>query len=101
LEALNLVRPGLSSVSELVIQLENTQSREKHISPARRAANWKLDLSSLTGPPSRFVVFDDLLAGASHFAGMKIVLARKFPNVPVSGLFLARRLPQRIQDPSA
>jgi predicted amidophosphoribosyltransferase len=101
LEALKLVGPSLPSVSELVIQLENTQSREKGISPIRRATNWSLDLASLIAEPSHFVVFDDLLTGGSHFAAMKIVLARQFPDVPVSALFLARRVPQPLQDMSA
>jgi hypothetical protein len=101
LEALRLVSPSLPSVSELVIQLENTQSREKGLSPMRRAANWNLDLTSLAGEPGHFVVFDDLLTGGSHFAAMKIVLGREFPNVGVSALFLARRVPQPLQDMSA
>jgi hypothetical protein len=69
-----------------VVQLSNTQSRVKNIPPHVRANNWRLDLDSLTESPDHFVVFDDLLTGASHFAGMKIVLARRFPGVPISGL---------------
>lgn len=95
-----LQQAGLKA-HELVVQLSNTQSRVKKIPPHVRANNWKLDLDSLTKSPEHFVVFDDLLTGASHFAGMKLVLGRKFPDVPVSGLFLARRLrPSQIADPS-
>jgi len=87
-------------VRELVVQITNTQSREKHISPLARAANWALDQSIVNPAPSHIVVFDDLLTGGSHFAGMKIVLGRAFPGVPVAGLFLARRLCLSVQDPS-
>jgi hypothetical protein len=89
---------GVSDARELVIQTTNTQSREKHISPSSRAANWTLDQDLLTPVPPHIVVFDDLLTGGSHFAAMKLVLARNFPYVPVSGLFLARRLRQSLVD---
>ena len=102
IDTLRIVQPAIPDVQELVIQVTNTQSRAKDVSPVMRAHNWKLDLNSLRRIPRHFVVFDDLLTGASHFAAMKIVLARKFPNVTVSGLFLARRLRQsQTDDPSA
>jgi hypothetical protein len=91
----------VADARELVIQTTNTQSREKNISPGSRAANWTLDQNLLAPVPRHIVVFDDLLTGGSHFAAMKIVLGSVFPNVAVSGLFLARRLPQPLQDPSA
>jgi hypothetical protein len=95
-----LEQSGLNG-HELVLQLSDTESKAKNIPPHVRANNWRLDLDSLTESPEHFVVFDDLLTGASHFAGIKLVLARKFPDVPVSGLFLARRLLQsQISDPS-
>jgi hypothetical protein len=96
--------PALNGVDarELVLQIRNTQSREKNISPEARAANWALSPDVLALRPQRFVVFDDLLTGGSHFAGMKIALARACPNIPVEGLFLARRLRQSvIDDPRA
>jgi hypothetical protein len=90
----------VSDARELVIQVENTQSREKNVPPHVRASKWRVDQSLLVPAPRHIVVFDDLLTGGSHFAGMKVVLGREFPNVEISGLFLARRLVKASQDPS-
>lgn len=101
IDTLKLTDNGNLRCNELVLQLINTESRAKNIPPITRANNWKLSLDSLKKPPEHFVVFDDLLTGGSHFSAMKIVLARKFKGVPVSGLFLARRvLPSATADPS-
>jgi hypothetical protein len=86
---------------ELVVQVENTESREKNVSPQVRASKWRLNPDLVLPLPQHIVVFDDLLTGGSHFAGMKIVLGRAFPGVPVAGLFLARRLRPSFQDPGA
>jgi hypothetical protein len=102
IDTLRLASSAINETHELVLQLTNTDSRQKKISPQTRAHNWTLCLDSLRKMPEHFVVFDDLLTGGSHFAAMKIALARKFPGVPVSGLFLARRvLPSQTADPSA
>jgi hypothetical protein len=52
--------------------------------------------------PDRILIVDDLLTGGSHFAGMKMVLARRFPDTPSAGLFLARRATTNaFDDPTA
>jgi hypothetical protein len=90
LDTLHLV--PVKDAREMVLQLINGESRQKNISPVNRAHNWKLD-DPLTRPkPAHFVIFDDLITGGSHFAAMKIVLARKFVGIPITGLFLARRV---------
>jgi len=40
------------------------------------------------------VVFDDFLTTGSHFRAMTSVLEAEFPGVPITGLFIARRVPQ-------
>jgi hypothetical protein len=101
MDTLKVANNGALKTHELVLQLANTESRGKNISPVTRANNWKLSSDSLKSYPDHFVVFDDLLTGGSHFSAMKIVLARKFKGVPVTGLFLARRvLPSVVADPS-
>jgi hypothetical protein len=101
MDTLRLADNGALKCHEIVLQLTNTQSREKGVSPAARARNWRLSFSSLKKCPEHIVVFDDLLTGGSHFSAMKIALARKLPDVPVSGLFLARRiLTSSATDPS-
>lgn len=102
IDTLKLASSVITESHELVHQVTNTESRQKNVHPQTRADNWIVRADSLTTMPEHFVVFDDLLTGASHFAAMKIVLARTFPGVPVSGLFLARRvLPSQTADPGA
>jgi predicted amidophosphoribosyltransferase len=101
LDTLRLAHPAIAEAHELVVQLVNTESKQKHITPTNRARNWRLDIESFNHFPRHFVVFDDLLTGGSHFSAMKIVLSREFSGVPVSGLFLARRvLPTQVSDPA-
>lgn len=83
---------AIADVRELVIQDINTEPRKKEVSPRERAANWRIDKGVTGLDPVSIVVFDDLLTGGSHFAGMKLILEREFPGVPVRGLFLARRV---------
>jgi hypothetical protein len=87
-----LRRVPVKDAREMVVQLLNTESRQKQISPISRAHNWKLVEALLKPKPTHCVIFDDLLTGGSHFAAMKIVLAQKFIGIPISGLFLARRI---------
>ena len=102
IDTLRLASSAIRESHELVLQLNNTESRQKNISPEARAENWTVDAGLLAKTPEHFVIFDDLLTGGSHFAAMKIVLARDFPRVPVSGLFLARRVrPSQTADPSS
>jgi hypothetical protein len=42
--------------------------------------------------PGSVVVFDDVLSGGSHFKAVKMVLRSAFPDIPVSGMFLARSI---------
>lgn len=102
IDTLGLASSVIRHSHELVLQVSNTESRQKNLHPQARAENWTLNSESLATMPEHFVVFDDLLTGGSHFAAMKIALARDFPGVPVSGLFLARRVrPSQTSDPGA
>jgi hypothetical protein len=75
-----------------VVQVKNTESRQKGLTPQERLDNWEIDARLLLPRPAHIVVFDDLLTGGSHFAAMKMGFARQLPGVPVSGIFLARRV---------
>jgi len=43
-------------------------------------------------PNHIFIRLDDMLAGGSHYKGMKIILGVRYPGLPISGLFLARAI---------
>jgi hypothetical protein len=47
----------------------------------------------LTEPAPRLIgVVDDVLTAGTHFVAMKRVLAARFPEVPITGIFIARRV---------
>jgi hypothetical protein len=59
---------------------------------AQRAANYEIDEEESDPEPGHLVIFDDMVAGASHFKAMKLVLEERFPGATLSGLFLARSI---------
>jgi hypothetical protein len=58
---------------------------------------------NLVDPPPRWMgVFDDVLTVGTHFVAMKRVLSARFPGVPISGFFIARRVfPNPFEDSPA
>jgi hypothetical protein len=42
--------------------------------------------------PRAIGVVDDVLTAATHFRAMKDVLATRFPGIPITGIFIARRV---------
>ena len=57
-----------------------------------RADNFLIDEEEATPEPQSVIVFDDVIAGGSHFKAIKMVLRERFPGVDVVGIFLARTL---------
>lgn len=48
---------------------------------------------SLTMPtPRAIVIVDDVLTAGTHYRAMHVTLSERFPNVPIVGLFIARRV---------
>lgn len=79
------------------IQTVNTNAKEKNISPEERAENYEIEEALADPEPGHIVIFDDVVAGASHFKAMKIVLSARFPNAEISGLFLARSIRPNVE----
>jgi predicted amidophosphoribosyltransferase len=50
-----------------------------------------VDESLVSPTPVQIGVIDDVLTNGSHFVAAKRVLQRRFPGVPVIGIFFARR----------
>jgi hypothetical protein len=42
--------------------------------------------------PQAIGIFDDVLTVGTHFVAMKTILARRFPTIPIVGIFIARRV---------
>jgi hypothetical protein len=92
LAVLHGANPALADIRELVLLRENAESKGKNVSPHERAANYEIDEDQTDPEPEHIIIFDDVLAGASHFKAMKMVLSDRFPDAIVTGLFLARSI---------
>ena len=47
-------------------------------------------------PPTYVIVVDDVVTTGLHFKAMKRILRQVFPNIPIVGYFVARRVPETI-----
>lgn len=55
-------------------------------------AIYAIDESLAAHPPQRIGIIDDVLTAGTHFRATEIMLHRRFPDVPVVGFFIARRV---------
>jgi predicted amidophosphoribosyltransferase len=90
-------------VRELVNLIANHapfHEAERRLSPDELYELYEIDNELLEPRPVSLVVADDVLTTGASFKAMKRVLSETFPGVPVIGVFVARRVPERlIHDP--
>src|SRR6267378_5684098 len=89
-----LGKPGVD-VRELVHQtqrIEATHVSEDRHSVGRLVENYQIDEDQTEPPPTHIVIVDDMVTAGAHFRAMCRVLDERFPGVPISGVFLARRV---------
>jgi hypothetical protein len=91
-----LAQIGAIDVREIVYQRESMEPT--HALGGNRHSvedlvdNYEIDENKTDPAPSHIVIFDDLLTAGTHFRAMRLVLGHRFPGVPFSGVFLARRV---------
>jgi hypothetical protein len=62
---------------------------------------WEID-ERLTQPYPRWIgIFDDVLTAGTHFVAMRTILRERFPQTPISGFFIARRVFPPSDEPSS
>jgi hypothetical protein len=84
-------------VRELVLQRRSTPAaheRDDRPTPEELAANYYINDECREPVPTNVVICDDLLTSGSHFKAMQSILGDAFPNLPIAGVFIARRVPQ-------
>jgi hypothetical protein len=82
-------------VRELVYQTESMD--ETHILLDRHSIetlveNYEIDENKVRPKPTHIVIVDDVVTAGKHFRAMCRILEERFPGVPISGVFLARRV---------
>jgi hypothetical protein len=84
-------------VRGLVIQIDSTAASHE-VAPGERVtveellAVYQIDETLAVPPPRKIAIVDDVLTAGTHFRAMHTVLARRFPEVPIVGIFVARRV---------
>ena len=95
---LRAVRPEPPlDVRELLVQtrsVEPTHRRSARLRASDIEAMYGIDKALEAPAAGLVVVVDDLLTSGAHFRAAQRVLSRRFPDIDVAGLFLARRVPE-------
>jgi predicted amidophosphoribosyltransferase len=53
---------------------------------------YRIDETIALPPPRAIGIIDDVLTAGTHFRAMDTVLRARFPEVPITGMFIARRV---------
>ena len=97
---LRAVRPGKPlDVRELIVQTRSTEPshrRSIRLQVSEITAIYRIDETLAAPAPGVVAVVDDLLTSGAHFRAANVVLTRRFPDIDVVGLFLARRVPEAV-----
>ena len=95
---LRAVRPERPlDVRELIVQtrsVEPTHRRSTRLRASDIEAMYGIDEALEAPGAGLVVVVDDLLTSGAHFRAAQRLLSRRFPDIDVAGLFLARRVPE-------
>jgi hypothetical protein len=93
---IDALKPYSIDIRELVQQQVSIQAA--HESPDNRPSVddlrriYRIDEQLANPEPRAIGIIDDVLTAGSHFRAMKDLLACRFPNVPITGIFIARRV---------
>lgn len=96
-EVVSRLGPGLGlDVRKLVKQYKTvhpTRGSEVRPSIPQLMDNYYVDEHLATPPPTKVLIFDDVLVGGNHYKAMQLVIQQRFSGVPTVGVFVARRVP--------
>jgi|SRR5579883_527817 hypothetical protein len=86
-------------VREMIVQSQSTTAvhdSESRPTPDELAKLYSFDPVLVSPVPRQIGLLDDLLTTGCHFKAAKKMLNEKFPSVRVTGIFLARRVPEAV-----
>jgi hypothetical protein len=88
-------------VRELVVQTHSTLAAhlaEQRPTPDELVAIYRLNEAVALPEPQMIFIVDDVLTTGCHYKAVKQILARRFPDAAIYGLFVARRVPKSAAD---
>ena len=84
-----------ADIRELIVQTEDTEafhSRDDRRDPVEIESRYMVDEGATNPTPKVIGLFDDLLTTGAHFRAAHSLFAKRFPGVPIVGIFVARRV---------
>ncbi len=97
LQALQIPGKGRNlDIRELILQTESTEAAHdghKRPAPTDLIEIYQINENLVEPIPKKIAIFDDVLTTGSHFKATQIMLQDRYPDVPVLGIFIARRVP--------
>lgn len=82
-------------IREMILQTEDCEafhSRDDRRDPNEIEAGYRINEEAIRPKPLLFGIFDDVLTTGAHFRAAHSLLSKKFPDVPIVGIFVARRV---------
>ena len=91
-----------ADVRELLIMTESIPSfhsgLENRLPPNVLSSKMTLVEELCQEVPSHIIIFDDVITSGSHFKAAQQILTSRFPGVPISGVFVARRVFEELDE---
>jgi predicted amidophosphoribosyltransferase len=81
------------SVRLLTRGMHDAHTAENRPGPSTLYQNYEIEESLVEPEPALIAIVDDVLTTGAHFKAMKRILEKTFPDAPIVGLFLSRRVP--------
>lgn len=88
-----------TDIRELIVQEQSAEASHLAVrrpTPDELVANYSLDEDLAEPVPQIIFIVDDVLTTGCHFKAMQRLLAQRFPQASIAGLFLARRAPKSV-----
>jgi hypothetical protein len=88
-----------TDIRELVVQVQSVEAAhlaDRRPTPDELVANYLLDEGLAEPLPQVIFIVDDVLTTGCHFKAVQRMLAQRFPEARIAGLFLARRAPKSV-----
>ena len=96
-QMLRAVRPDSSlDIREIIVQNVSTDAvhaSDERPTPQQIEKLYQIETTLTTPGPGFVAIVDDILTTGAHFRAAKSILSTQFPEIPVVGLFIARRAP--------